>query len=110
MEQSENILMKRASVEAKRALELISDALLISPFSEKLLEMKAEALFMVSDTTMLLSLQFLWNLINFSCPLIIVDQLAVKFKSVQKLLIVIDAIDNIMSFFVTLGSSGSMMK
>ncbi|KAH7667206.1 Dnaj-like subfamily c member 7 protein [Dioscorea alata] len=47
MEQSENILLKRASVDAKRVLELISDALLISPFSEKLLEMKAEVLFML---------------------------------------------------------------
>ncbi|KAJ0978005.1 hypothetical protein J5N97_013479 [Dioscorea zingiberensis] len=47
MDQSENILLKRASTEAKRALGLITDALLISPYCEKLLEMKAELLLMM---------------------------------------------------------------
>ncbi|KAM0947868.1 putative DnaJ domain, tetratricopeptide-like helical domain superfamily [Dioscorea sansibarensis] len=47
MDLSEKILLKRASTEAKRALELVSDALSTSPFSEKLLEMKAKALFVL---------------------------------------------------------------
>lgn len=44
---SSELLQKRTSNEAESALELIADALLISSYSEKLLEMKAESLFMV---------------------------------------------------------------
>ncbi|KAK7258119.1 hypothetical protein RIF29_32574 [Crotalaria pallida] len=45
--QSAEILRTRASSDAERALEHISDALMISSYSEKLLEMKADALLML---------------------------------------------------------------
>jgi DnaJ family protein C protein 7 len=45
--QCKELLEKRASPEATTALELISNALHISPHSDSLKEMKAEALLMV---------------------------------------------------------------
>jgi len=45
--QCKELLEKRASPEATTALELISNALHISPHSDSLKEMKAEALVMV---------------------------------------------------------------
>lgn len=36
--------------DAETALEVIAEALMISPYSEKLLEMKTEALFMVCSS------------------------------------------------------------
>lgn len=45
--QCKGLLEKRTSPEATTALELISNALRISPLSDSLKEMKAEALLMV---------------------------------------------------------------
>lgn len=45
--QSKELLKKRTSPDAKTALDLISNALHISPHSDSLMEMKAEALLMV---------------------------------------------------------------
>jgi len=45
--QSAELLLKRKSNDASKALNMISEALSISPHSESLLEMKAEALLMV---------------------------------------------------------------
>lgn len=45
---SAELLQWKISTNAERALELIAEGLVMSPSSEKLLEMKAEALFMVS--------------------------------------------------------------
>ncbi|KAK7307918.1 hypothetical protein VNO77_41394 [Canavalia gladiata] len=44
----DELLQTRTAVDAERALEHINEALTISSYSEKLLEMKAEALFMLS--------------------------------------------------------------
>ncbi|KAL5182006.1 DnaJ subfamily C member 7 [Glycine soja] len=44
---SDELLQRRTAADAERALELINEALVISSYSEKLLEMKAEALFML---------------------------------------------------------------
>lgn len=44
-----DLLRWRASTDVESDLEIIVDALTISPYSEKLLELKAEALFMVSE-------------------------------------------------------------
>lgn len=41
------LLQRKTSTNAESALELIDEALVISPSSEKLFEMKAEALFTV---------------------------------------------------------------
>lgn len=41
------LLLTRTSKDVEAAVEVIAEALLISSYSEKLLEMKAEALFMV---------------------------------------------------------------
>lgn len=46
---SAELLLWKTSTNAERALQLIDEGLVISPSSEKLLEMKAEALFAVSD-------------------------------------------------------------
>jgi hypothetical protein len=45
--QSKELLKKRTSPEARTALDLISNALHISPHSDSLMEMKAEALLAV---------------------------------------------------------------
>lgn len=60
--------LRSSSSDMQSALELISEALVISSCSEKLLEMKAEALFMVCCTSLLLllfsfSFVFLWKII-----------------------------------------------
>jgi len=47
MNQSAELLQKKTLESATKALEVITDALSISRYSEKLLEMKGEALFMV---------------------------------------------------------------
>lgn len=47
MNRSAEILQKKTSSDVENALEFIAEALTISPCSEKLLEMKAEALFLV---------------------------------------------------------------
>ncbi|TKY71052.1 DnaJ-like subfamily C member 7 [Spatholobus suberectus] len=44
---SDELLQRRTDADAERALEHINEALMISLYSEKLLEMKAEALFML---------------------------------------------------------------
>jgi len=44
---SEELMQRRTAVDAEKALEHINEALAISSYFEKLLEMKAEALFMV---------------------------------------------------------------
>lgn len=44
---STELLQRKTSNDVGSALELIAEALIISPFSEQLLEMKAEALFLV---------------------------------------------------------------
>lgn len=45
--QSEALIQKRTPDEVTKALQLISEAMSISPYSENLMEMKAEALLMV---------------------------------------------------------------
>ena len=47
MHQSAELLQRRTFDDAESALEVIAEALQISLYSEKLLEMKAEALFIV---------------------------------------------------------------
>lgn len=47
MKQSADFLQQGTAVYAKHALARIEEALTISPFSEKLQEMKADVLFMV---------------------------------------------------------------
>lgn len=47
MNLSAELLQRKTSNDAENVLELIAEALIISPCSEKLLEMKAETLFMV---------------------------------------------------------------
>lgn len=47
MDHSAELLQRKTAGDVERALELIAEALKISPFSEKLLEMKAESLFLV---------------------------------------------------------------
>lgn len=47
MDHSAELLRKRTYSDAANALEIITEALLISPYSENLIEMKAEALLMV---------------------------------------------------------------
>ncbi|XP_027360019.1 dnaJ homolog subfamily C member 7-like [Abrus precatorius] len=44
---SDELLQRRTAADVERALEQINEALIISSYSEKLLEMKAEALFML---------------------------------------------------------------
>lgn len=44
---SAELLTSRASEDAERALEIIAEALTISVYSEKLIEMKAQTLFTV---------------------------------------------------------------
>nr|KYP52644.1 DnaJ isogeny subfamily C member 7 [Cajanus cajan] len=44
---SDELLQRRTAADAERALEHINEALMISSYSEKLLEMKAEALYML---------------------------------------------------------------
>ena len=51
---SAKLLDRRTSDAALSALEIIAEALSISLYSEKLLEMKAEALFMVCMSQLLL--------------------------------------------------------
>lgn len=43
-------LQLRTSADVEKALEILNESLLISPYSEKLLTMKAEALLMVCFT------------------------------------------------------------
>ncbi|WOK96017.1 hypothetical protein Cni_G04724 [Canna indica] len=45
--QSEELMLRRSSTEAAKALQLISEALLICPYSENLMERKAEALLLL---------------------------------------------------------------
>ncbi|KAK1278417.1 Chaperone protein dnaJ 39 [Acorus gramineus] len=47
MDQSVELLRKRTSKDATNALQVIGDALMLSPFSDTLVEMKAEALLML---------------------------------------------------------------
>ncbi|KAK1294230.1 Chaperone protein dnaJ 39 [Acorus calamus] len=47
MDQSVELLRKRTSKDATNALQVIGDALMLSPFSDSLVEMKAEALLML---------------------------------------------------------------
>lgn len=47
MKCSSELLLKKTSNDMESALGVIAEALKISPYSEKLLEMKAEALFLV---------------------------------------------------------------
>lgn len=47
MNHSAELLEQRTSRDVETALGILDEALIISSFSEKLLEMKAEALFMV---------------------------------------------------------------
>lgn len=47
MNQSAELVHRRTSIDAESALSVISEALRISSHSEKLLEVKAEALFLV---------------------------------------------------------------
>lgn len=47
MDRSSGLLLQRTLVDAESALGVIAEALIISPYSEKLLESKAEALLMV---------------------------------------------------------------
>jgi len=47
MDRSAELLQQRTMDEAESALSIITEALVISPYSEQLLERKAEALFMV---------------------------------------------------------------
>lgn len=47
MDRSAELLRNRTYSDAANALEIITEALLISPYSENLIEMKAEALLMV---------------------------------------------------------------
>ena len=44
---SDELLQRRIAADAERVLKHINEALMMSSYSEKLLEMKAEALFMV---------------------------------------------------------------
>lgn len=53
--QSAELLLRRTLNDASKALQIISDALLISPLSESLLEMKAEALLMVGALQLIMS-------------------------------------------------------
>lgn len=50
MQRSAQLLQNKTSNDAEIALGVIDEALFISSYSEKLLEMKAEALFMVCFT------------------------------------------------------------
>ena len=56
MKRLAELQLRSTSSDMQSALELISDALVISSCSEKLLEMKAEALFVVCCTSLLLLL------------------------------------------------------
>lgn len=47
MVQSEELMLKKSSNEAAKALQIIIEALFISPYSERLMERKAEAFLMV---------------------------------------------------------------
>lgn len=47
MNDSAELLLARTPKDAEKSLEIISEALMISANSEKLIEMKAEALFLV---------------------------------------------------------------
>ena len=47
MDRSAGLLSQKTYDDAESALGLIAEALVISPYSEKMLESKAEALFMV---------------------------------------------------------------
>lgn len=47
MDRSAGLLLQKTFSDAENALGVIAEALVISPYSEKLLESKAEALFMV---------------------------------------------------------------
>lgn len=53
MNRSAKLLEQRTSSDVETALGIIDEALIISSFSEKLLEMKAEALFMVCAASIL---------------------------------------------------------
>ena len=59
--------LRSTSSDMQSALELISEALVISSCSEKLHEMKAEALFVVCCTPLLLLLLFSLSLFPFPC-------------------------------------------
>lgn len=50
MDHSAELLQGKTSSDVESTLELIAEALKISPYSEKLLEMKAESLFLVCDS------------------------------------------------------------
>lgn len=50
MNRSTELLKRGMSSDVETALEVIAEALMISSYSEKLLEMKAEALFMVCSS------------------------------------------------------------
>lgn len=54
MKCSSEILIKSTANDAETALEVIAEALMISPYSEKLLEMKTEALFTVCTLFLIL--------------------------------------------------------
>lgn len=58
MKQSAELLKQRTTDAAVTALEKIAEGLSISSYSEKLLEMKAEALFMVCMISMYYFTQF----------------------------------------------------
>lgn len=53
MKRAAELLEQRTSSDVETALGIIDEALLISSLSQKLLEMKAEALFMVCATSIL---------------------------------------------------------
>lgn len=66
MQRSAQLLQNKTSNDAEIALGVIDEALFISSYSEKLLEMKAEALFMVCFTVF-------WGLMLLRVQEIVVD-------------------------------------